>query len=262
MSSTNLERMAQDLQDLKRQVANISRNERPRGVFNDYNLMGTTIAMFFGLPKLRALWPIGPFDYDRTLRDVSGNGNHLTVGVAPILNRNGALQWLHFNGTTQYYTIADNVGLSITDRVSLGGWVQVDSSTQTATIMGKWNGYRLRLSSGGAMMQVHNGTSIFASNTGPALLTNQWYWLVGRFETNTDVSIVVGDPVANTVTSYTAASGVPSALVDGTGALEMGRQTTASEYYAGSLWLPFVLQDRLNDTECVDIFRAMRSLFV
>lgn len=177
-----------------------------------------------------------------TYTDSSGSGYTLTASGTPTAaaghNGGTALATACASASSQYLTINDNAGLSITGNLSISVWVKLTTKNVYQMFATKWGAsgaysYALYVNSGNAVVfrVSANGTALTTAQSSTALTTAVWYHIVGVYN-GTDLRIYIngaldGSPVAHTTGIY-----------DGTQAFQIGNDNTS-----GGLYLNGVIDD-------------------
>lgn len=223
-------------------------------------------SMHLSLPGLRGFWPFSSVDEAGNLYDLSGQARTLTDngGIVTLAAANSIFPYGDFNsGSSQYYSRADEAGLSITGALTIGGWFYFE--TIPASSMGciskneptgNQRAYTLfRHSNNFARFQVSsNGTATVAVDSVATFAQDTWYFLAGRYTPSTEVAVWVDDEKTVNTTS------VPAAIFDSTAIFAIGR-TDGSNYLNGRAAFCFVSAMALSDAT-IDVVRGrMKPLF-
>ena len=142
---------------------------------------------------LAGYWKFDESTAGTTAVDSSGNGNDLTPvnSPAPTTDIPGVMNQsipdshsASFNGSTQYFSVADNSSLDNTSAVSVSTWVKFTDTSGNQTILAKWQvgvhqQWVLQLNSGHISWWTgdgYSGANELASST--AITAGTWYHLV------------------------------------------------------------------------------------
>lgn len=209
---------------------------------------------------LAGYWKFDEAIAGSTALDSSGNGNDLVPTNAPTPSTNipgvmnGDIPDTHsvsFDGTTQYFSVADNSSLDTTDAVSVSTWVKFNSISGNQTIMAKWQvgvhqQWVLQLNSGHISWWTGDGWSganELASTT--AISSGTWYHLVATATSGSKKLYINGNlDVSNTAGAMGVATGTP--LTVGSKQSDTG---TYFEYLNGQIDDARLYTRALSDTE-------------
>lgn len=224
------------------------RNYAPQHAFAD------AVAMLQMFPGLIGLWPGSAVGAAGLLNDLSGNGLAMTNNNSAVFSANttSLIPWVEFNGSNQYFSLADTAILDIAGNeayiasaingITMGGWFWFDAVGATYGLISKWvesgdqRSYRLRLRSTNLVQLEISGNGVGAdgvqSADAPALAASGWYFCVGRAPASGDMSAFV-----NGIESVGSPGTLP--IFNSTAALEIGR-TNGGSYLNGRSCLCFL----------------------
>lgn len=210
--------------------------------------------------NLVGYWKFDESTAGATATDSSGNGNNLTPVNSPAPTTdipgamNAAIPDSHsasFNGSTQYFTVADNSSLDSTGAVSVSTWVKFNNTSGNQTIMAKWQvgvhqQWVLQLNSGHISWWTgdgYSGANELASST--AITAGTWYHLVATATSGSKQLYINGTlDASNTAGAMGVAAGTP---------LTIGSKPSSSgtffEYLNGEVDDARVYSRVLSDTE-------------
>ncbi len=141
-----------------------------------------------------------------------------------------------FNGTSQFISVNDSASLDITGNLTISAWIRKTSNSGYDTIAAKsvgGNDYNYYFSTSGDELEfgftTTPGSYQFVASSAVNLATNTWYHVVATY-----------DDAANSMRLYldgaqVASGSTTGSLVTNAGALQLGRSTTAGEFFDGSL---------------------------
>lgn len=209
------------------------------------------ITPFLQAPAARGVWSMSNVAYTTTPRvyDLTGQGNDLNAvaGAGSVrffyLNRivpavrflvantqrltradGGAANWADITGTEAY--ILTNGGLSISC------WVRfIDAAGNAETIISKWNttgdqrSYRLRRTGAGGIefrISTNGLASTILASTGITTVAGQWYYICGRFNPSTELTLRVNDE------TFSNLAAIPASIFDSTADFYISSETAAT----------------------------------
>lgn len=244
---------------------------------NEVRATSNIITTFMLLPGLRGLWSMAPFDSNGGPFDQSGNARTLTNAdpttlrfyydrLMPVTN-NPLL-------SVGYFHRADEAGLDIIGTetyvaaairgLTWGGWFRAEADiTSDKALMTKWNttgnqrAYRLYLSNGNAInCEVSsNGTLVTTVTSATTLVAGKWYFIVGRYDPSTELSIFV----QNTETSNTVA--IPASIFNSSARLEILAENVGSDIFErGRNGLCFLCATFLSDAILTRLYEKSKIL--
>jgi hypothetical protein len=175
--------------------------------------------------NLVSYWKFDESTAGSTAVDSSGNGNDLTPVNSPTPTTdipgvmNAAIPDSYsasFNGSTQYFTVADNSSLDSTSAVSVSTWVKFNNTSGNQTILAKWQvgvhqQWVLQLNSGHISWWTgdgYSGANELASST--AITAGTWYHLVATATSGSKQLYINGTlDASNTAGAMGVAAGTP-----------------------------------------------------
>lgn len=234
---------------------------------------GSAVSAMQLLPGLRGLWGMGAFSDTGAAFDQSGNGRTLTYNGNPLYNRQGLVPYIDLDGTGDYLSRADEAGLDLTGTeawvasglagLTVGCWARLDSIAATAALVSKWNttgnqrSYLLEYVTGnGFRMQVSSNGTITDSATATANATaSRWYFVAGRFQPASQVSLWVDDTQRDEATILAGA-------FNSTAEFNVGAHGAGSTALLnGQVALVFICAAALPDGVVRSVYHLTRSLF-
>lgn len=226
--------------------------------------IANAVSTFLMLPELRGFWPFSSINENGAALDLSGQARTLTNNGAAPRATAGLVPYVSFNGTTQWYSRADEAGLDITGALTIGQWIYFNNAAGASI---EWGinktgasgnfGYGVRrlATSGLPDFYISSTGSNFPSAVGTdALAAGTWYFLAGRFSPSTEIALFVNqDKFVNT-------TGIPAAIFNSSAALAFGGSNRAAGL-AGRGTLGFVCAAALPDAMIYNLFEQTRSAF-
>ena len=229
--------------------------------------MGDVIGTLQMFPELRGLWPYSSVDESGNLRDISGEGRTLTNNGTTLRSLlNNIVPYATLNGSTQYFSRADEAGLRITGSLSLGGWYYFTSLAKSMTAMSKWTAagnqrsYLLQaLSTGAVSSSVSTngtgGTAVFTSSgTAGEIVTGGWYFMASRFTPSTELATFVNK------TKHVNTTSVPASIFVSTAGLLLGGVSAAAALNGRSA-MSFLCAGLVPDSLLARFFEVSRGFF-
>lgn len=226
--------------------------------------LGEFYGQFFGLHRLRGLWPMSSITETPTVLDLSGQARTLSFGGTTTISvYNDLIPYIDFNGTTGYMFRADEAGLDITGTLTLGGFFWADSGAAIGACMSKYGSivanrsYYLRYNGSNAFQfGIGNGVGDTTVTSTVVAANDAWHFVVGRFSPSAEVAIFVDGEWTRNTTS------IPGAIVSGAAQLEIGRLNSVNgQYLDGRAGLCFLSAAALTDTFISYLFNRSRPLF-
>lgn len=243
------------------------------------------ISIYLALPALRGFWPMSAVDYTAVTRvsDMSGKStNPLQSNNTPLFGYDSLAPYVEFDGINQYLSRADLGAANWADvtgteayivaaqrGLTLGGWFRFNAAAgaNQEMLMAKDAGgaagtysYRLRrnnaagggrivffVASGGALTNVGNVTLVPSATT--------WYFIVGRFEPSTALTVFVND------TSDQNLVAIPAAIDDSTAAFTIGARAVPDQYFPGRASMCFLCAAQLSDAIILSLYEQTRALY-
>lgn len=244
------------------------------------------VSSFMAIPGLRGLWPMSSIAYTGTdrVRDVSGQGNHLTEAFTPQYGYDAANSLIPvsgFNGTNEYLRRADGGAGNWADilgtetyilpsqrGLTLGGWYKFDRLATTEYLIAKLVSpaqfsYRI-------LKYNTNLPSFAISTTGVALTTtvtstiaintSRWFFVIGRFLPGSSVDIFVSNAADNKLT-LTQQATKDAAIFSSTAPFTIAAQGTPTLYFGGCTSIQFLAASALSDALIKQLYEQSRALF-
>jgi len=196
-------------EELLAKTADLERRLRRQEAKPTGPTLGEFYAQHLGLMELRGLWTMASVDESAAVYDLSGQGRTLTNnGPAFRAPYNDLIPYCDFTGT-EYLSRPTESGLAITGALTFGGWYWLDSFGATDlglsgkyTAAGNQRSYLLYTNPTlpeARLIVSSDGTAITQVNSGVALSTGAWNFLVGRFTPPTELAIFAnGTKTVNT----------------------------------------------------------------
>lgn len=230
---------------------------------------------FLVLLGLRGFWPFSSFNESGNAYDLSGQGRTLTMQNDPAYNYYNLAPYVDLDGSNDWFDRTDEVGLDISGTeifvtgtvqgLTIGGWFWTDTLGVTKGFAAKWNdsgvnqrAYLLYLqgSTNTARFAVSTDGTAIAAVTGASISASNWYFIVGRFTTSTDVEIFVNG------TWYSLGSG-PATVFDSNADLNIGAYNNgqASTRLNGRASLCFLCAAALPDAVVGSLWHQTRAMF-
>src|SRR5690606_20574011 len=167
-----------------------------------------------------------------------------------------------FDGSTAYLRALDAPGNSFEGTESLisagirgltvGGWFRFDQLARVEGLITKYvtttNNRTFRISkhtSDNIQFAVSSdgtsATQVVVTSAVGAVTTNQWYFIVGRFDPNTSIDLWINE------TKYTNTTGVPASVFNSTSDLCIGAYSGGTNLLDGRASLCFITMSALTD---------------
>lgn len=228
---------------------------------------------FLGLPGLRGYWPMGTFDSSGNAIDLSANGRTLTYNGNPTYNfATQGGPYLDLDGTGDYLSRADEAALDLTGTetivasaargITIGGWFWQDTLGAVDGLAGKWTdsgnqrGYLLLTTAGSLIFRISDDGTANIQYTHPTTLsTATWYFIVGKFEPSTRMSIFLNDDKQSTTSS------IPASCFANTSAFQVGTYNAGVQIIDGRASNCFLCAMALGDTTIDNLFEATRGFY-
>jgi hypothetical protein len=262
IGEAELMRLAQEIANLKSEVADLRRRER--AAVYDSAKVGAAIASVLAVPKLRGFWPFSGLTAGGAALDMASNLLHLTSngGITSRLQHPPGMPYTEFNGTTQYWSRADGPDIEVSAHLTVGGWFKVNSLTPHQTFMAKlgaggqysWllekppGAYPTFLISG-------NGTAYTQIIGTSPMVAGKWHFVWGRYYPNLLMNVNVDLTADGTTAS------VPSGIFNSTSAFTIGARATGNQPLAGQSALCWLSADGVAGALLNEMYRAQAPLF-
>lgn len=235
-----------------------------------FGLWSEVIAGFQALPCLTAFYPFSSIQRSTgNVYDLSGQDRTLTNNGTTPISYLGLVPYATFNGSTRYFSRADETDLDIlgteahvgtSPGLTMGGWYKTDTiAAGFAGLMGKANGgvqnsYLLYRSGSTFSFTTSSTGAIFVATSSASISIDTWYFVVGRF-----LPGVQNDLYINAVASTPGTTSIPSSLFNSTTAFEVGRY--GANYFSGNSTLLFLCHCALTTSIINGIYQRSRNLF-
>lgn len=219
-------------------------------------------AMLSVFPGVIGFWPglNGITSASFALRDMSGSGLHLTASASPPAQETSNTMfgvWANFNGSSNYYYVADAAYNSILGTetsiasafrgLTFMAWVRPSSAIGTTEEIGaKWlttgnqRSWRLRRNAAGTMLFSisSDGTAATLSEVTSSnnLEQNEWHFVAARFTPSTEIKI--WESASGALNTNTNTTSIPAAIFDSSTDLmigAVGSNASPGEYWNGNL---------------------------
>lgn len=245
---------------------------------DDYGLYKT-------IPGLRGLWLFGQVGDAGAGIDESGQGRTLTYNGTPTYNRyliSGAeshLTYVDFNGTTDYFSRADEAGLDIlgteayigtTKGLSMGVWVWFDDTGTIRNTMGKLGAagqrsfYIQRTAANLMAFGVSsNGTALTTINTAGTVSSGKWYYVGASYTPSTSLNLWITDysTAGNPLVLAQNTTAIPAAIFNSTASFTLAVIATLANYHDGRLAKAFLAASALPASWHEALYNASRWQF-
>jgi hypothetical protein len=229
---------------------------------------GDLISTYLALPHLRLFVPFSSVNESLAAFDLSGQGRTLSnTGSAGIYIYNNLVPYADLNGTTQYFSRADEAGLRITGGLTMGLWANHDVINQTSSyiIASKYGaagqrGYLLMTGNGSSSMAraviSGDGTAVVEANSGADLVTAaKWNFFVLRFNPSTEIALFWDGK------KYTNTTSIPAAIFASNSAFILGTYGLILSLFDGRISCPFVCAAVLPDDAVTWVYERTRKHF-
>ena len=231
---------------------------------------GDLISTYLALPELRLFVPFSSIGESGNAVDFSGQGRTLTNnGSAPRGIYNNLVPYADLNGSSQYFSRADEAGLDITGALTFGGWFWFDvlSASSYYFMMAKWGtavgSYSYLLMNGSGSTNItrglisSNGTALSEVNTGTVTpVINTWNLITLTYVPSTSLTLRINN------VSYANTTSIPANIYNSTSQLEIGRQPGGSNYLDGRAAGVFLCAAALPDDGHTWLYERTRKFFV
>jgi hypothetical protein len=256
--------------ELSRKITRLERDlekiKRSQFGYTHGDIFGT----FKMLPELRGFWPFSSVNETNMIFDMSAQNRILT-------NNNNATRSLYreimpiisFNGTNQYLSRPDEVALSITGAMTMGGWFKRNTTTTASYLMSKFagagaRGYGLLLGDSSARdvgaYVSSNGTLLTHTSTSlQIVLDNTWIFAAMRFTPSTELAIFESCSGLLSKTSNTTS--IPASQFDNTNVFTIGSNSVPALYFDGSAALCFLCASAIPDKMLNRVYSVTRTYF-
>lgn len=233
-----------------------------------------TISRFSNLPGRVGFWPMT--DVQRSTGnayDVSPQGRDLTYNGNPQFGLwDDIVPYIDLDGTGDFLSRADETDLDIAGTetiyvagqrgLTLGGWFWHDTLGTNMGLIGKWNGtgnqrgYLINSQNGGVNFHTSsNGTATNDFGFSTTIVSNKWYFIVGKYEPGLRMSIFLNGVEESTTTS------IPASIFNNTAAFQIGAFNAGTNVLNGRACLCFLCAQALPDDEIQMLYEQSKILF-
>lgn len=226
-------------------------------------IAGQILSTYRTIPGLRGLWPLSSIGDGGNAIDMSGQGRTLTYTGTPTYNRyvpsgESYVSYVDFNGTTDYFTRADETGLDIlgteafvgtSKGLSMGTWFWADDTGVGRNLMGKWGaaGQRSYFLQRGATNACifgvsNNGTASTTVTSTNTTTSGKWYFVSCSYTPSTSMVIYLTDYSLQgyPITATSNVTSIPAAIFNSTAGFTLAVLASLAGYHDGRLaysWL-------------------------
>lgn len=251
-----------------------------REFYSPFIMWPLAISAFQSLPALRGFWLGGQYEGSsgvHELADISGCGQNLTeTGNPPTGHTANGAVYSKFTGSN-WYSDADSVHWDITGTetgtltaqrgITIGAWVYFGTTASAVEYIlckgygGSEISYVLRReATGEAQFYVSvDGTATTAATSVASMASAGWYFVVGRFDPSTEVSVFLNGVEAINTTS------IPASIYAGAADLFMaGRDDGATPglwLMDGNISMAFICAAYINDYSLIRLYELSRIAF-
>lgn len=214
------------------------------------------------LPELRGLWPFSSINESGNALDISGQGRTLNNNGTSPRGVSGLIPFVSGNGSSQYFSRADEAGLDITGSLTFGGWFTSNVFMSSQVLLSKY-GSAGQISFQGYVNTSQNivfnvstdGTALVGfSTTGSSFITSRWNSVIFRFTPSTELAIFING------VKFTLAAGIPASIFNSTADFRI-MANMAGFYFNGWCSLCFLCASALSDTIIKNVFEQSRAAF-
>jgi len=230
----------------------------PTRIYTSGDFLGTLMS----IPDLRGLWG-GSFNESGNLYDYSGQGRTLTNnGTTPRLALDTCVPYASLNGSTRFFSRADEAGLDLTGSFTIGGWFYA-STAATAVCMAKAGNaptisYQIAFIAPAAQnfqfIVSSNGTAVTAVSGTEQYVVGRWYFLMMRYDASTSLTAFINGNYYTNVTS------IPASVFNSASSFRIGAND-AGNYLNGRSSIVFAYARILSDTMMNNLFTISRGLY-
>src|SRR3990167_1302901 len=221
------------------------------------------ISPFLALPEVRAVWAFSSVNESGALFDLSGQARTLTANGALVrLISASFVNYAQLDGAADYYSRADEGGLSITGSATYVGWFLNDTiSAGVAALVSKGTGtetttsYQIVRSTASLLASVGSGTASNTLSSSMLLTASQWFYSALVYSPSAELSIY-HNLVKSSLTSCVIGS-----LTDNAAAFTLGAFSTPANYHSGRITIGALCAKNLPDILIQSVFQQTRSFF-
>lgn len=238
--------------------------------------LGEFYGQFQGMPGLRGLWYPGILDSTGAMYDQTGQGRTLTYAGNPaMVLHNSMVPWMRYDGTGDWHTRPDEVGLNISGLetyitaaqrgLTFGGiWRFNSLGAVEQAFISKYNptgnqrSYELISTAGNVFTAVisSNGTTIFTAPSTVANVIDTWYFVIGRYTPSAELLLRVNNEEYINTTSIPA-----SIFATSTSAFRIGSRGDSASPFDGGCALAFLAAAVWPDALLDMLYQRSRSIF-
>jgi hypothetical protein len=228
-------------------------------------------APFLQLPVLRGLW-VSSVNSGGNWYDLSGLGKTLTYNGNPqVAVYNDRFAYWYYDGVGDYHRRADEADLQIVGTegfvataargLTMGGWFYATAGGAAANIIGKANDtngpYFLYSNPAGTqwLFRVRDAADAANSSVTTTQTTNQWTFVVGRYDPGTEVKIWANGVINTNV------AGIPASILNAGDDFAIGAEGDGGGPFTGGCAVGFLCAGLASDAMVGGVFQATRGLF-
>ena len=164
-----------------------------------------------------------------------------------------------FDGTSGYISAPDHANLEVSNAVTLAAWINADDIANFRQIISKFGSaghgaYQLGLAPNGALRAdfSSDGAAYYGLTSSSSLLTaGTWYHVAATFNSGTALLYINGVQVANATTGFSTIYG------SGTANLNIGRASSASQFFDGRIDEAVIYNRALSAAEIGSLFSSV-----
>lgn len=249
--------VARRMTKMDRQLSEMSAME------NGYT-MGDVLGTLQMFPELRGLWPFSSINESGNALDISGQARTLTnTGTTTRAVLNNIVPYIVLNGSTQYFSRADEAGLDITGAMTFGIWNYFNAVAAQQICMSKYTAagnqraYKIENLAGGQPnfnITTDGSTLVAATGTAGDISAATWGFMCGRFTPSTEMALFY-----NTL-KYTNTTGIPATIFNSSAAFMIGGVNGAASQ-AGRASLGFLCAAAVPDSLITRFYEVSRGFF-
>lgn len=270
-------------------AAELARNLTTYFIRNDdiINRWGNVISSYQNLPGLVGFWPMSAIQpstgYVPNLVPIVSGATNLSLvnnNSIKIQHYNNLIPYADLNGTTQYFSIADNTDLDITgaEDTTRGSWAGVPGLTMICwawfnavapannqELMSKFIGapadlayaFRRAATTGEASMVISTGAAFVTVTGNTVLPTTTWVHLAVTFDPGNEIAVFL-----NGAKDGSNVVGIPAALVSSAAPFNIGSfNNGGGNFFPGRITQPFLGANLLPDSLIAANYEQSRVLF-
>lgn len=217
------------------------------------------------IPNLRGIWLCNGLLESGNLPDTSPHSRTLTNnGTTPVAVYNGRAGYVNLNGTSQYFSRADEAWLDVTGALTVGIWGRVNNTGATSRLIGKivtagnQRSYTLQRINTNVFRMTISSDGTATTNVDSTVLpvTGTWFHCVGRFIPGVELAIFVnGKKDVSTAI-------IPLSIFNSTSPLAIGAQGAGGDYWNGGLALGWLAAEAVSDEMIRLVYQTQAPMFV